>query len=532
MMSVIVQDENDDIYLFAKGSDDAILPKIHYSQRETADYENIIQGAKQFSREGLRTLMVGMRILDQNEFQQWKAVSDADLRLSTNSIDDNDAFSRLERNLALIGCVALEDRLQEGVDVTIDFIKKSGIQTWMLTGDKLETGICVGYSSSLLQPDMKFYQIQKLDGLKDILQDAIEDIETQQKSKCLLIIGDCFSALISEKEMLDIFLLIASKVDVALGCRFTPSQKEQLVRIYTQKYPHKISLAIGDGANDASMISIANIGIGISSTEQQQAQRSADIVISRFRFLQPLMYIHGRESFRRNTFLVCFLFYKNVLLVFPIFLFGFVDKFRQNVFFGTYLYAFYNVIFTSMPIIWFSFSLQNTQGDTYHYWCLGLIVSGQVITVSNVKVITSYFIFDFIGVIVVILSIMSYYLFIYAFMFIQDEEDESLKDFLGHLHQIPFFWTYYLTFFILLYKVDLIIGIFYQIVMQHKSPQVFIQSPFSLNMEQLKPYFSCKKQMPRKLTDKPSLNYQPTEGSERRTHLLSQEDEEMQYKIL
>jgi len=51
----------------------------------------------------------------------------------------------------------------------------------MLTGDKLDTGICVGYSSTLLQLDMKFYQIQCLDSIKELLDDAFEDIISQEK---------------------------------------------------------------------------------------------------------------------------------------------------------------------------------------------------------------------------------------------------------------------------------------------------------------------------------------------------------------
>jgi P-type E1-E2 ATPase len=34
-----------------------------------------------------------------------------------------------------------------------------------------------------------------------------------------------------------------------------------------QKYPHKITLAIGDGANDVSMITTAHVGVGIAGLE-------------------------------------------------------------------------------------------------------------------------------------------------------------------------------------------------------------------------------------------------------------------------
>jgi len=77
------------------------------------------------------------------------------------------------------------------------------------------------------------------------------------------------------------------------------------------------TLAIGDGANDVNMITAAHVGIGISGLEGQQAARSADYAIGQFRFLIPLMFYHGREAYRRNSYLVIYMFYKNILFVLP-----------------------------------------------------------------------------------------------------------------------------------------------------------------------------------------------------------------------
>lgn len=53
----------------------------------------------------------------------------------------------------MIGATAIEDKLQEGVPETIDKLAQAGIKIWMLTGDKLETAINIGYSCKLLTPD-------------------------------------------------------------------------------------------------------------------------------------------------------------------------------------------------------------------------------------------------------------------------------------------------------------------------------------------------------------------------------------------
>ena len=44
-------------------------------------------------------------------------------------------------------------------------------------------------------------------------------------------------------------------------------------------HPSSITLAIGDGANDVTMISKAHVGIGIAGKEGMQAARSADFSI-------------------------------------------------------------------------------------------------------------------------------------------------------------------------------------------------------------------------------------------------------------
>jgi len=88
-----------------------------------------------------------------------------------------------------------------------------------------------------------------------------------------------------------------------------------VVALCKQKGPW-ITLAIGDGANDVPMIMEAHIGIGVRGKEGTQAVRSADYAVSQFMFLLRLILIHGRWGYRRVSFLVCYYFYKNILLVF------------------------------------------------------------------------------------------------------------------------------------------------------------------------------------------------------------------------
>lgn len=59
----------------------------------------------------------------------------------------------------MIGATAIEDKLQDEVPETIHALRQAGIQVWVLTGDKVETAINIGFSAGLLDHDMKQFLI-------------------------------------------------------------------------------------------------------------------------------------------------------------------------------------------------------------------------------------------------------------------------------------------------------------------------------------------------------------------------------------
>ena len=88
-------------------------------------------------------------------------------------------------------------------------------------------------------------------------------------------------------------------------------------------------LAIGDGANDVSMIQEANIGVGIFGKEGMQAVMASDYAISEFRFLCRLLLVHGRWAYARSAELVFNYYYKNILWILLIFWFQFYCGYHQ-----------------------------------------------------------------------------------------------------------------------------------------------------------------------------------------------------------
>jgi len=95
------------------------------------------------------------------------------------------------------------------------------------------------------------------------------------------------------------------------------------------------------------MIMEAHIGIGVRGKEGTQAVRSADYAVSQFMFLLRLILIHGRWGYRRVSFLVCYYFYKNILLVFTEIWFATSNGYSGQMFFPDMFPTMYNAIWTS-----------------------------------------------------------------------------------------------------------------------------------------------------------------------------------------
>ena len=74
-----------------------------------------------------------------------------------------------------------------------------------------------------------------------------------------------------------------------------------------------MTLAIGDGANDVSMIQMADVGIGISGQEGMQAVMASDFAIGRFKFLSRLLLVHGHWCYDRICKMFLYFFFKNAV---------------------------------------------------------------------------------------------------------------------------------------------------------------------------------------------------------------------------
>ncbi|KAF1745313.1 hypothetical protein MXB_1767 [Myxobolus squamalis] len=143
-----------------------------------------------------------------------------------------------------------------------------------------------------------------------------------------------------------------SKLKTVLCSRMSPLQKSEAVRFVRKFVPGKpITLGIGDGANDCSMIQEAHVGIGVMGQEGRQAVYSSDFAIHRFRYLRKLLLFHGFNFYSRIANTILYFFYKNFIMSFPTFLFVWYTNFSPTSLYEDAELTMYNPLLTSMPVL-------------------------------------------------------------------------------------------------------------------------------------------------------------------------------------
>lgn len=501
-MSVIVRAPNGKITLYCKGADSVIFEHLGHGPTTNRVREITTDHLEHFAGVGLRTLCLAKKDLDEETYTSWQR----EFHQAATSIEDREqkvdkCYEAIECDLQLLGATAIEDKLQDNVPQTIANLLAANIKLWVLTGDKQETAINIGYSCELLndemceifivdacypeevdkqlrrylkrinkvnrwpaagrrlapvdahsrahrQPALASQQqpaatmsnsqvnifapnnkaaggrkssprvrrkrqrprsaapvapkraarqsgagqlswssqsnlnqisrqntasnmntsisgatatcnlqttnlpLDKLDmeanvelGGRYSLNDnpihminldpnnnhqaansppSASPINAGQSSAsprpqlgggdpnggfALVISGHSLAhALCPNRE--ELFLSVASQCKSVICCRVTPLQKALVVDL-VKRHKKVITLSIGDGANDVSMLKMAHIGVGISGQEGMQAVLASDFSIAQFCYLERLLLVHGRWSYFRMCKFLRYFFYKN-----------------------------------------------------------------------------------------------------------------------------------------------------------------------------------------------------------------------------
>jgi phospholipid-translocating P-type ATPase (flippase) len=370
-MSVIVREKDKKlIYILSKGADSKMLTKINIDPMTLADINETLN---EFSKDGLRILVMAKKEINEDYYKQWERKYNI-ARNAGNTKDLEGLYDEIEQELNLVGCSAIEDKLQDGVPDTINHLINCNIRIWVLTGDKQDTALEIAKSCKLVtdgmevinmscQPDevrMRLGEVARDMRVDDIDEEADIDIDKLKKNTgrnlSVIINGVTLENILNNETYSRVFFLIAVCAKSVICCRVSPKQKAKVVQLIKQNGKF-ITLSIGDGANDVPMIMEAHIGVGIQGKEGTQAVRSADYAIGQFRFLDKLLLVYGRDGYMKITKFICYYFYKNIILVVTEFFLAIYSGFSGQIYFADYLGTMYNAFFTSWPCL-FTFSLE------------------------------------------------------------------------------------------------------------------------------------------------------------------------------
>ncbi|KAF5369202.1 hypothetical protein D9615_009962 [Tricholomella constricta] len=404
-MSVVLRklDEQDGrLFLLCKGADNVIYERLKEGADELkADTERHLA---EFASGGLRTLTLAYKVIQEDEYAAWSERYHAASVAMEEREEKIEAVSdELEQDLRLLGATAIEDRLQDGVPEAIADLKRAGIKIWVATGDKLETAIAIGHSTNLIGRESNIIVIrggnvsgrpvyqQLVHAAEEFFTEAdllnphhahlrsrhsqdhsdyghddrqypLQRVETglssivgsnngQRPGGFVLVIdGAALAHALADEQSKGLLLRLATQCEGVICCRVSPLQKALIVKLVKDGLG-AMTLAIGDGANDVSMIQAADVGVGISGEEGLQAVNASDYAIAQFRFLKRLLLVHGHWSYARNGNMILNFFYKNIVCIGVLWWFQIYCAWSSNyVFEYTYL-LFWNSFWTLAPVI-------------------------------------------------------------------------------------------------------------------------------------------------------------------------------------
>nr|XP_048316334.1 phospholipid-transporting ATPase IK isoform X2 [Myodes glareolus] len=423
-MSVLVRNPEGCICLYTKGADTVILERLHKKGAVETTTEEALAA---FAEQTLRTLCLAYKEVAEETYKQWEPEhQEATLLLQNRAQALHQVYNKMEQNLQLLGATAIEDKLQDGVPETIKCLKKGNIKMWVLTGDKPETAVNIGFACKLLSENMLILEDKDI---KRLLENYWNESEQQRAFKmmthhniALVINGEFLDQLLlslrkepralvqnavvdeapqelgmSRMDFLQArrislmwrnigatltqspsaaskirespevrreraFVDLASKCQAVICCRVTPKQKALVVAL-VKKYQQVVTLAIGDGANDVNMIKTADIGVGLAGQEGMQAVQNSDYVLAQFCYLQRLLLVHGRWSYMRVCKFLRYFFYKTVASMMAQIWFSMFNGFTAQPLYEGWFLALFNLLYSTLPVLYIGLFEQDVTAE-------------------------------------------------------------------------------------------------------------------------------------------------------------------------
>ncbi|MCQ2816673.1 MAG: phospholipid-translocating P-type ATPase [archaeon] len=369
-MSIIVKGPDGKIKMYTKGADSEIKNRLKLEQNQK-HLITAIDCSEFFSQKGFRNLFVAMKEIKPADYDEFsRKLKECELTLENKAKLVANCINEMEKGYTLLGATIVEDKLQENVPETIRDLRFAGIKVWMLTGDKIDTAENISLSCNLISKSQKCFKIYPLSRRKsrqyetkaqgdqlpipelENFLDEYNEFKTNSPNEkfSLLIESSVLAKIFSNDDPTRIFIEIALMAESVVCCRVSPLQKSLVVQKVKMVNENAVTLAIGDGGNDVSMILEAHVGIGIHGEEGVLAVQSSDFSIGEFQYLKRLLFFHGRNSLNRTGNMVNYFFFKNFVFTIIQFYFCFYNIGSGQTLIDDWYITLFNLVFTSLPL--------------------------------------------------------------------------------------------------------------------------------------------------------------------------------------
>lgn len=222
-MSVIVRTPEGKVMCICKGADSIIEQRLKKHGKLLKKSQKYLDG---YAKLGLRTLLIASKQVDEEFYKDWaKKYQKASVSVNKEK-EINKVAELIEIDFDLIGSTAIEDKLQDEVGRTIYDIKKAGVQLWVLTGDKVETAINIGFSCQLLHDEMNMFVLEetKPKQVKVEINNALcqQNITKKARQNAVVVAGDTLATIQADEDLVNEFIDLCQGANVVLACRVSP----------------------------------------------------------------------------------------------------------------------------------------------------------------------------------------------------------------------------------------------------------------------------------------------------------------------
>lgn len=256
-MSVLARrNDTSENIMFAKGAPERILQSSKFVVLQNGSFAPLSESDKktlhnkvlQVASKGLRVLAVAKKV-DIGNLKTFEGVNHKD-HPAAEIMKDPENYPELEKDLCLLGFVAIKDPVRKEVPISINSCKQAGIVVFMVTGDIKETAFSIGKEIGLVS-----------DG--------------DEKEYCLT--GAEFESIDDEKMKARLKKAMDNKRGMIFS-RTAPKHKRRLVKLL--KEINQVVAMTGDGVNDAPALQQADIGIAMGITGTEVAKNNASMILA------------------------------------------------------------------------------------------------------------------------------------------------------------------------------------------------------------------------------------------------------------